>query len=213
MDFSLARTNMVKSQIIPNGVDHPALLEALLTIPREPFVISTHQEFAYSDYALPINQARRSLKPLQIARLLQALGSVSGHTLLVVGAGTGYEAALLARMGAQVSALESDEALLEQGKRLAFDGIHWHSGPLLQGLSAQAPFDGILLCGAVESIPDPLLAQLGEQGQLLAILGAPGEPVMRAVRVHGAKEQTMDTLFETSAFPLLPRDDGQGFQL
>lgn len=214
MDFSLARTNMVKSQIAPNGVIDPALLDTLLAIPREPFVLSTHREFAYSDHALPMNGSRRSLKPLQIARLLQALGDVAGRSILVVGAGTGYESALLARLGAQVCALEPDETLLEQGKRLAYaDGIRWYLGSPVLGLPEQAPFDGILVCGAVESVPESLLAQLGEQGVLAAIVGRAGDPVMQAVRIQGAKEQKMDTLFETTAFPLGTGTDTQAFRL
>ncbi len=214
MDFSLARTNMVKSQIAPNRVDNPALLEAFLSTSREPFVVDTHKEFAYSDHALPMNATRRALKPLQTARLVQSLGITAGQKILVVGAGTGYEATLLAHMGGEVFALEADPALAELGKQLTHtDAIHWQVGAMASGWPERAPFEAILLCGSVESIPNPLLAQLGTHGQLVAIVGQPGDPVMQAVRVRGNREQKTDILFETVAFPLLAEGSGQPFRL
>lgn len=213
MDFSLARTNMVKSQVAPNGVADPPLLDALLAIPREPFVIATHKEFAYSDYALPISATRRSLKPLQIARLIQALAVCDGQKILVVGAGTGYEATLLARLGADVCALEAEQGLVTLGQRLADGSIEWQVGSVVLGWPDKAPFDGIILCGSVEAIPDPLLAQLSASGQLVAIVGKSNDAVMYAVHVRGGKEQKMTTLFETSAFPLVAGEDARPFCL
>ncbi|MBF0401273.1 MAG: protein-L-isoaspartate O-methyltransferase [Magnetococcales bacterium] len=213
MDFSLARTNMVKSQITPNGVNDPPLLDALLAIPREAFVIATHKEFAYSDYALPVSATRRSLKPLQIARLIQALTVNDGQKILVVGAGSGYEATLLARLGAEVYALESDKGLVELGQRLGDGSIEWQLGALGSGWSERAPFDGILLCGAVESVPEALLAQLAPQGRLVAIVGKPADVVMYALHVQGGKEQKTTRLFETVAFPLLAEESAAAFCL
>lgn len=213
MDFSLARTNMVKSQVAPNGVSDPPLLDALLAIPREPFVVATHKEFAYSDYALPVSAARRSLKPLQIARLIQALAVCDGQKILVVGAGTGYEATLLARLGADVFALESEKGLVELGQKLADPSVEWQVGALASGWADKAPFDGILLCGSVETIPDPLLAQLSATGPLVAIVGKPDDPVMYARHVRGGKEQKITTLFETSAFPLMAEEASRPFCL
>ncbi|MEO5363675.1 MAG: protein-L-isoaspartate O-methyltransferase [Magnetococcus sp. DMHC-8] len=214
MDFSLARTNMVKSQLAPNGVDNPLLLDAFRLTPREPFVIDTHKEFAYSDHALPLDARRRALKPLQVARLLQSLTLDNGDRILVVGAGTGYEAALLASLPVTVFALESDPRLAEQGRQLTPPGsVQWHVGDLVLGWPEQAPFDGILICGAIDAIPNPLLAQLSGRGELVAIVGQPGEPVMRAVRVRGGRDQQTDTLFETVAFPLVVEEHPQSFRL
>ncbi|MEO5338987.1 MAG: hypothetical protein H7837_00510 [Magnetococcus sp. MYC-9] len=214
MDFSLARTNMVKSQVAPNGVDSPVLLSAMLSTPREVFVAGGHQPFAYSDHALPLSGARRTLKPMQIGKLVQALSIAEGSKVLVVGAGTGYEATLLHTLGAVVFALETDEVLAKQGMALGQTGsIAWRVGAWEQGWSEQAPFDGILVCGAVEGLPEPLLAQLGDQGRLVAIIGKAGDVVMHAVRVQGGREQKMTTLFETIAFPLVTAGDGQPFVL
>ncbi|MBF0161987.1 MAG: protein-L-isoaspartate O-methyltransferase [Magnetococcales bacterium] len=214
MDFSLARTNMVKSQLTPNGVSDVALLDAMLALPREPFVVATHREFAYSDHALPIHAGRRSLKPLQIGRLMQALEVTAGQKILVVGAGCGYEAALLARLGAEVFALEKEESLVEQGRGLTQAAtVRWLCGPLESGWSGEAPFDGLLLCGSVDAIPETLFAQLKEQGRLVAIVGAADSPVMHALRIQGSRERTTTTLFETTAFALLTSDSAQTFVL
>lgn len=210
MDFSLARTNMVKSQVAPNGVSDAVLLGALMETPRELFVRTTHKVLAYSDYALPMSATRRCLKPLQIAQLIQALGVSHGQKILVVGAGTGYEAALLACLGAQVFALESDSTLVEQGKQQTSDSsIQWHTGEPELGWPDEAPFDGILLCGSVASLPDALPNQLADHGVLVAIIGQVDEnglggAVMKAVRVKGRNVQQPETLFETFAFSLSP---------
>ena len=219
MNFSLARTNMVKSQVAPNGVKDAPLLRVLMETAREEFVETSHKTFAYSDYALPLNTTRRCLKPLQIAQLIQALNVNSDQKILVVGAGSGYEAVLLARLGAQVFALESDGALVEQGKKLTqADSVQWQSGDPEMGWPDTISFDGILLCGSVESIPDRLLDQINENGVLTAIVGKEkddkGEQaVMHAVRIRGRNGQQAETLFETFAFPLFAEKASQQFVL
>jgi protein-L-isoaspartate(D-aspartate) O-methyltransferase len=210
MDFALARTNMVKSQVLPNNISHSGLLDALQSLPRESFVLPSQQIFAYSDYALPMGAVRRSLKPLQIARLLDALDLRPGQKILVVGAGTGYEAALAARLGAQVFALESDPALVAIGQQADGGLVTWHTAPLAGGWPEQAPFDAILLCGAVPAIPDAVLAQLQPQGTLVAIQGNAGDPVMYTVRLRGHKKEILG---ETAAFPLLAGEQEQPFVL
>lgn len=203
MDFSLARTNMVKSQVAPNRVKDQGLLSALMAIPRESFIADSHKLFAYSDHPLPMDDgSRRCLKPLQLALLIQALMVKKDQKILVVGAGTGYETAVLARMEAQVFALESDVNMADSGVKLSDTTVQWQVGPLDQGWPSEAPFDGIVLCGSVESIPDKLLDQLGDNGVLVAIRGKVGDAVMQAVRVKGRNAQHTETLFETKAFPL-----------
>lgn len=209
MDFSLARTNMVKSQVVPNGVNDALLLGALMGTPREPFVAATHKEFAYSDYALPMSATRRCLKPLQIAQLIQALAVKNGQRVLVAGAGLGYEAALLAHLGVQVFALESDSALVDEGKQqTASSSVKWQAGDPRLGWPDEIPFDAILLCGSVSSIPDDLLNQMSENGTLVAIVGSiedgnEGATIMQAVRIKGRNRQQAEALFETFAFPML----------
>ena len=212
MDLTLARTNMIRCQLIPNLVENESLLDILSQVPREAFVDAAYQEFAYSDYPLPLEASgdRKMLKPLQAAWLIQALDVEPGDRVLVVGAGSGYEAALLAKMGARVYALESSAALADKGRGLSEeDAISWQTGNLDQGWPEQAPFDAILVCGAAVSIPDALLAQLSTDGHLVGVLGRAGDAVMRAVRLSKAAPNKPEPLFETSA-PALPGLDGDG---
>lgn len=219
MDFSLARTNMVKSQVVPNGVTNASLLGALMEIPREAYVANTHQEFAYSDACLPMNATRHSLKPLQIAQLIQALSVSSGQKILLAGAGTGYEATLLTRLGAEVFAVESDNTLADQGKKLTkSSAVQWHIGDPGRGWQEHMPFDAVLLLGSVTSIPDELLKQVSDDGVLVAIVGTEGDKkqnshIMHAIRIRGQNVQQAETLFETFAFSMSTIETPQPFVL
>ncbi|HIJ83307.1 MAG: protein-L-isoaspartate(D-aspartate) O-methyltransferase [Magnetococcales bacterium] len=208
MDFALARENMVKSQILPNRVTEPELLEVFFSAAREDFVDKKFKDIAYSDYPIAMG-SRRSLTPLQIARLVQAMAVKPGKKILVVGAGTGYEALLLAKLGAEVYALESEEPLATKGKNLTTRSrIHWRVSPLNHGWPDAAPFDGILFCGAIPAIPEAFLEQLTEDGCLATILGNAGDVIMDMIRVDGPKSAGRPlTIFQTVAdsLPGFPR--------
>ncbi|MBF0271099.1 MAG: protein-L-isoaspartate O-methyltransferase [Magnetococcales bacterium] len=210
MDFTQARVNMVKSQAVPNMVRDPALLQGLLQVPREDFATSAFREFAYSDMPIPLNDGgRRALTPVQIGWMIQELQLSRGDRVLVIGAGSGYECALLAGMGMTVFALESDAELATRGQQLTDPSqVQWRTAPLAEGWSEAGRFDGILICGAVASIPNRIVGQLQEDGVLVGIVGRIGEVTMRAVRVSGIPVR-QETLFETVA-PSLPGlgDDG-----
>lgn len=219
MDFALARTNMVKSQVVPNGVTDGALLGAMMDTPRELFAATTHTPLAYSDSFFPLSETRRGLKPLQAARLIQALGIRGGEKILLIGAGTGYEAALLAKMNAQVFAVEANGALIDRGRQQT-DGsaVVWQAGEPAEGWPDNAPFNGIVLLGSVVSIPDALLDQVADDGVLVAIVGTPtpnepGKAVMHAVRVRGRHVHKPDVLFETYAESLTEREREPAFVL
>ncbi len=204
MDFELARTNMVKSQVIPNGITDDLLLKSLQATAREPFIVAPHTDFAYSDLAIPLADGeRRYLKPLQLAQMIQSLELKPESSVLVVGAGSGYEAALLADMGMKVSALETDAALVEQGKTLCPEGVSWKNGKLTEGWEEVGPFDGILVCGVVPSTPTKLVGQLASEGRLAVIIGHPGDAIMRGICIVGRSgSDRPETLFETVGFPL-----------
>ncbi|MBF0285782.1 MAG: protein-L-isoaspartate O-methyltransferase [Magnetococcales bacterium] len=210
MDFALARINMVKSQVAPIPVQSSLLLESLGDVPRELFVEETWRPFAYADMNLPLSGEGRSLlKPLLLARLIEALQVEPQSRVLVVGGGGGYEAAVLARMGAEVFVLESDAALAAQGEqRVGAGKAQWRVGDLALGWPEVSPFDAILLCGALTTPPNKLIGQLGRQGRLVTVMGQPGDAVMRAVRMVGISGgDRPDHLFETTA-PLLPGMEG-----
>jgi len=180
MNFATARLHMVESQIRPNGVRDPLILDAFSSLPRELFVPEGRQRLAYIDEAIPVVEAsgeqpaRSLLSPMVLARLLNAAQPQRDDHVLDVGGATGYSAAVLSRLSARVEALETSDALVQAiKKRLDFVGasnVTVHAGPLEAGVPAAKPFDVIVVNGAVAEEPKRLLEQLGEGGRLVAIV-------------------------------------------
>lgn len=172
MNADLARRNMVESQIRPNKVTDPRVIEAFEAVPRERFVPPRLAGVAYIDGDLEIAPGRYLIEPMVLARLLQALDVQATDKALCVAAGCGYGAAVLARLAATVTALESDPALWAAA-RTAMAGIanvNPVQGDLTAGHAAGAPYDVILVEGAAERMPAALTAQLAEGGRLGTVL-------------------------------------------
>ena len=159
-DSSLARRAMVDSQLRPQGVTDRRVLAAMGSIERERFVPESARALAYFDRPLRLGNGRSMMPPAALGLLLSQLAPQPGETALVVGSATGYSAALLAELGLDVIALESDEALAKSA------AVATEIGDLSKGLPKQAPFDIILIDGAVEEIPAALVAQLAPHGRL-----------------------------------------------
>jgi protein-L-isoaspartate(D-aspartate) O-methyltransferase len=207
-DFNAAaRRNMVDSQVRPNKVTDPRILNAMLSVPRHEFVPANRQALAHADEDVPLGDGRVLLEPMVIARLLQAAGPVTGERALVLAAGPGYGAALLAAIGCQVTAVEDDAGLAATLRdtltRLA-PGVATARGSVAQGWAAAAPYDLILIEGAVPAIPEALGAQLvQESGRLVTILRAPDRPgyaIHAASTPHGLRARP---LFDCDS-PILP---------
>jgi protein-L-isoaspartate(D-aspartate) O-methyltransferase len=168
------RDAMVDSQVRPNKVTDPRVLAAMRRLPREAFLPPALQHLAYLDADIRLPRGRAMLAPMVIAKLAQLLAPVEGERALVVGAGAGYAAALLADCGAQVTALEDDPDLLALARTtlLAFaPSVRLVSGRLAEGWAAGAPYDLILLEGAVRAIPPALGPQLTPRtGRLVTVL-------------------------------------------
>jgi protein-L-isoaspartate(D-aspartate) O-methyltransferase len=173
-DFAAARRTMVDGQIRTWDVTDQPLLAAFLSVPRERFVAPDHAGIAYLDTDIPVGgQGRRMLKPMVLAKLLQALGIAATDSVLIVGAATGYAAAIAAELSQKVVALE-EEAALVAASRTNLAGaaaVSVVSGALAAGAPAQGPYDTILVAGTVEAVPAALLAQLKDGGRLAAIVG------------------------------------------
>ncbi len=174
-DFLVAaRQRMVDSQIRPNRVTDPRILDAMRRLPRERFLPATLLALAYADQNVPLGDGRVLLQPMVLARLLQAAEPSPNEKVLVVGAGTGYSAALLAMLGCAVTALESSAALLDLARpalAAVAASVAVVSGPLPSGWPAGAPYDLILIDGAVPEIPPAVASQAArETGRLLAII-------------------------------------------
>ena len=182
--FADARIRMVDSQIRPNKVTDPRILHAMRTLPREQFLPQPLTPLAYADEDVPLGGGRVLMEPMVLARLLQAAAPLPGEVALVVAAGTGYGAAVLAACGPRVTALEEDAALVERARATLAEqapGVAVVSGPLAQGWAASGPYDLILIEGAVREIPAAIAQQLRmERGRLVGVI-APGDGTSQAV--------------------------------
>jgi protein-L-isoaspartate(D-aspartate) O-methyltransferase len=170
-DFAAAREAMVESQLRPQGVTDPAVLHAMGSIARERFLPSHTRPLAYADRAVSIRDGRFLIPPAALGQLLTQMMPRPGHKALVVGAGTGYSAAVLAAIGAAVSAIDSSPELVAAAREA---GVEVVQAPLASGLKRNAPYDVILIDGAVEFVPDSLVDQLAEGGRLGTALAERG---------------------------------------
>jgi protein-L-isoaspartate(D-aspartate) O-methyltransferase len=178
VDYSEARNRMVDGQLRPNRVSDPRVLRAMRELPRERFLPPHLAPLAYADEDVDLGHGRVLMEPLVIARLAQLAQVRPGETTLVIGAGTGYGAALLAACGATVTALEEDDRLREIARPVlaAFaPNVTLVSGPLAAGWPAGAPWDLIFIEGALTEVPAAVAAQLRpEAGRLITVLAGGG---------------------------------------
>lgn len=162
------RAAMVDSQLRTNDVIDPAIVAAMGAVAREDHVPPAMAGVAYMDRAIPLGGGRALNAPLVTGRLLVAAALRPGMRVLLVGAATGYAAACLAALGTKVVALEESADLAAMAP--ADDRIAWTSGPLAAGAPGQAPFDRIIVEGAIEALPAALTDQLAEGGRLVAAI-------------------------------------------
>lgn len=187
MNFEQARINMVDSQIHTMGVVSEPVLQALRTIPREKFVPADKQAIAYCDEDLPLGNGRWLMEPQVLARLVQASTPEAGDTVLVVGSGGGYAAAIFATMTAKVVALE-DNTSASASARIVWDElglsgqIHQESD-LAGGAGRHAPYNMIFINGAVADVPDVLKEQMAVGGRLVAVVRPSPNAAGRAVLI------------------------------
>jgi protein-L-isoaspartate(D-aspartate) O-methyltransferase len=154
---------MIESQLRPEGVTDAAVLSAMAGVAREAFVPADMRPVAYTDRSLPLGQGRFMVAPTVLGRLLTEISPQPGERALIVGGGSGYSAAVLSALGVDVVLLEVDAALADQARANGFGPV---SGELARGYARGAPYDVILIDGAVEQVPDALVAQLADGGRL-----------------------------------------------
>jgi protein-L-isoaspartate(D-aspartate) O-methyltransferase len=181
---------MVEQQVAARGVRDPAVLRAMVAVPRELFVSAELQAEALDDSPLPIGIGQTISQPFVVALMVEALGLAGGERVLEVGAGSGYAAAVLGEIAAEVYALERHRVLaLEAGDRLAAAGyrnVHVIHGDGTLGWPAAAPYAAILVSAAAPSVPPALLAQLVPGGRMVIPLVEPGVDATRQElwRIH-----------------------------
>jgi protein-L-isoaspartate(D-aspartate) O-methyltransferase len=193
MDYALARLNMVESQIRTNKVTDAGVVGAFESLPREQFVPKAKRGIAYADEALEVGAGRYLLEPMVLARLIQAALPLPGDVALDVACGTGYATALLSRLVSTVVGVDDLADLVERGNgilsELEIDNAALVAGPLAAGYAKQAPYNVILVDGAVETLPDALFDQLADGGRLVTIEGgsAVGPGVAVLYQKHGGR--------------------------
>jgi protein-L-isoaspartate(D-aspartate) O-methyltransferase len=203
-DSAVARRHMVDGQVRTADVTDLRLISAMLEIPRERFVPAASAGLAYIDLDVPVGAGRRLLKPMVLAKLIQALDLSGSDRVLDVGCATGYGAAVLARVAGEVIALETDPGLVKSaGSELSSQpNIRLVTGALADGWPAGAPYDAILLEGATEVVPSALCRQLKDGGRLVCVLGSGPGPKAMLYRRSG-EEVGSRPIFDATA-ALLP---------
>jgi len=174
MDYAVARQHMVDSQIRTNKVTDERLIEAIRTLPRERFVPERIRARSYLDDDVELAPGRYLMEPMVTARLIQTAAVKPTDMALVIGAASGYAAALLAKLANTVVALECDSALAQRASaafaELAIDNAAVVEGPLRDGCAKHAPYDVIYLDGAIEEVPQAGANQLAEGGRMVGVL-------------------------------------------
>jgi protein-L-isoaspartate(D-aspartate) O-methyltransferase len=205
-DAAAARRMMVDGQIRTADITNLELLAAMEVVPRELFVPPALAAQAYSDGEIRLGNGRVLLRPMTLAKLIQAANVRPGDNVLDVGCGTGYSSAVLSHLGASVVALEEDAALARPAESaLAAAGVRqvrFVEGPLPAGWPAAAPFDVILFEGATEVVPNELGGQLKPEGRLAAIFG--NGPAGKAIIYRRSEGRLVGRPAFDAAAPVLP---------
>lgn len=172
-DFAARRVTMVDTQVRPNDVTSFPVIAAMLAIPREDFVPDARRAVAYSGENIDLGSGRTLLEPRTLAKMVDALALEPGDLVLDLACGLGYSSAVMAHMVQAVVAVESaDDLAREAEARLSsagIDNVAVVNGPLADGYAGQAPFDAIMINGAIDALPDALADQLKEGGRIAAL--------------------------------------------
>lgn len=173
-----ARRRMVETQIVARGVRDPRVIAAMERVPRHRFVPPGIQHEAHDDHPLPIGQGQTISQPYIVAAMTEALGVGPGARVLEVGTGSGYQAAVLARIVKEVLSVEINPGLAGRAsqrlRELGFGNVQVRTGDGFFGWPEKAPFDGIIVTCAAPEVPGPLFEQLAEGRRLVIPLGPPG---------------------------------------
>lgn len=171
LNFDEMRRAMIASQLRTTGVNDPQVLAAIGSVARERFVPADRAATAYAEISVPLGGGRAMGPPMALGRLLAEVRPRAGERALVVGAATGYSAAVMHALTGHVVAVEEDAGLAALARdALAGTGVELVEGPLRDGHAAGAPYDVILIDGAVESVPQPLVEQLAREGRMAAAI-------------------------------------------
>ena len=174
-DFSKQRSEMVTKQLKRRGIRDERILDAFLNTPRHKFVPPNYQYLAYHDRPLPIGAGQTISQPYMVALMTQCLHPQPTDTVLEIGTGSGYQAAILSHLVKTVFTIEIHQSLIQNAAKaindLGYQNVHILQGDGSQGLPDEAPFNAILITAAAPDIPPPLISQLALGGRVIAPVG------------------------------------------
>lgn len=194
--YAALRKDMVEKQIVARGVSDKAVLEAMLKVRRHLFVPPEYKANAYEDGPLPIGHGQTISQPYVVAAMTEALDVKPGMKVLEIGTGSGYQAAILAEMGAQVYSIEIVCALADKARvlleSLGYDNVHVYCGDGYEGIPGEAPFDRIMITAAPPEVPKKPLEQLKVGGLMVLPVGDYfQELVVIRKTTHGIERRTL----------------------
>ncbi len=196
---------MVTETIVARGVTGERVLEAMRLVPRHEFVPEHLRARAYEDRPLPIGHEVTISQPFIVAAMTEAADVASGERVLEIGTGSGYQAAVLAELGAEVYSIEIIEPIATRARadlaRLGYQRIHLSTGDGYRGWPEAAPFDAIVVTAAPEKVPKPLLDQLAVGGRLVIPVGEHGSQQLKVI-TRGRTGTTSETLMDVRFVPM-----------
>jgi len=190
-DYAAARKRMVEEQLKGPGRDlkHSRVLAAMGTVPRHEFVPEAHRSASYEDYPLPIGHGQTISQPFIVAFMTEQLDPQPTHRVLEIGTGSGYQAAVLSLLVAEVYTIEIVEALGRRAEadlqRLGYKNVKVRIGDGYQGWPEAAPFDAVIVTCAPEHVPQPLIDQLKDGGKMIIPVGELGDQCLYLLEKHG----------------------------
>ncbi len=177
-DFQSEREAMVERQLRRRGITEPHILDAFRAVPREAFVGTSHAHLAYGDHPLPIEAQQTISQPYIVALMIQAARIREGDTVLEIGSGSGYAAAVISRIAKRVIGIERQQELVEVARarlrHLGYDNVEIVEGDGSKGWPDGAPYNAILAAASGSHVPQPLIDQLSPGGRIVMPLGDPG---------------------------------------
>jgi protein-L-isoaspartate(D-aspartate) O-methyltransferase len=183
---------MVAQQLTRRGIRDARVLEAMASVPREAFVPGVPASLAYDDRALPIDAGQTISQPYMVARMTELLQVEPGDRILEIGTGSGYQAAILARLAARVTTIERHPDLADSARErlagLGVVGVDVRTGDGSRGLPDEAPWDGIVVTAAAPAIPDALREQLAIGGRLVIPVGPRSQQDLMVVERRGPSD-------------------------
>jgi protein-L-isoaspartate(D-aspartate) O-methyltransferase len=196
-ELAVARARMVEEQLSDRGIRDPRVLDAMGRVPRELFVDAADRDYAYDDAPLSIGHGQTISQPYMVALICEEAAVGPGSRALDVGTGSGYQAAVLAEMGAEVDSIERIPELAEAARRSLeaagyADRVTVHVGDGTLGVPARAPFDAIVVAAAAPRVPETLYEQLAPHGRLV-------------VPVGGLRGQRLEVVVKTEEGPAVAR--------